>query len=107
MTTIGRASIGRPIAKICRLATMPAPKSTGAHKTFDLEEEEFGEDPGAFVSTDSDEGVDAAPSSAAASDDEPESDSGSEVEEITTQSTRQAARANASAEQKRRARYVV
>ncbi|WFC94532.1 hypothetical protein MBRA1_001162 [Malassezia brasiliensis] len=82
---------------------MPAPKSTGAHKTFDLEEE-FGEDPGELGSMDSDEGADSAPPSTVASNDEPESDSGSEVEEITTQSARQAARASASAEQKRRAR---
>ena len=106
MTTIGRAPIGRPIAKICRLATMPAPKSTGAHKTFDLEEEEFGEDAGPLESTDSEEEVDATPSPSAASEDEPESDSGSEVEEITTQSARKAVRASASAEQKRRERYV-
>ncbi|WFC97606.1 hypothetical protein MYAM1_000323 [Malassezia yamatoensis] len=83
---------------------MPAPKLSkagGQHKTFDLEDESYGES-----TSNLDQGSESQGSETLAAEennsDVSESDSGSDVEEITTQSARQAARANQSAVQKQR-----
>ncbi|WFD41689.1 hypothetical protein MPSI1_000323 [Malassezia psittaci] len=83
---------------------MPAPKISkvgGQHRTFDLEDEPYGES-----NSHSDQDSDPQGSDTLAAKENnlniSESDSDSDVEEITTQSARQAARANQSAVQKQR-----
>lgn len=89
----GRAPIGRPIANFCRRLTMPAPSKTGSHKTF-VDDDTYGEEAAPLGRQISEPALPPAQ--------EEESDSGSEVEEIATASTRQAARAQTAAEHKRK-----
>ena len=88
---------------------MPAPKiskASGQHKTFDLEDESYGEGISNLDQDSESQGSDTL-SAEENNSDVSESDSGSDVEEITTQSARRAARANQSAVQKQREECVI